>query len=222
MNALPASLSLGGSELSRIVISPLEFSRFQEKRAALMMAASIPWEPALTIDRDFLEDLRKRFGSAAGGEMEDPHFRAVAASVFKDGDSRKWPFADPATFLDARFIENGLQPEVLEALDVALIGVPMDLGVTNRAGARLGPRAVRAVERIGPYEHVLRVAPMGGLTVADVGDVPMRSRFGLAECHADIEACYRMIAATGVILCRSAATIRSPAPSSRARRPASR
>ncbi|ACS58229.1 agmatinase [Rhizobium leguminosarum bv. trifolii WSM1325] len=131
--------------------------------------------------------------------MEDPHFRAVAASVFKDGDSRKWPFADPATFLDARFIENGLRPEVLEALDVALIGVPMDLGVTNRAGARLGPRAVRAIERIGPYEHVLRVAPMGGLKVADVGDVPMRSRFGLAECHADIEACYRMIAATGVI-----------------------
>ena len=41
-------------------------------------------------------------------------------------------------------------------LDVALIGVPMDLGVTNRAGARLGPRAVRAVERIGPYEHALR------------------------------------------------------------------
>ncbi|MGO7741281.1 agmatinase, partial [Rhizobium johnstonii] len=37
----------------------------------------------MTIDRDFLEDLRKRFGSAAGGEMEDPHFRAVAASVFK-------------------------------------------------------------------------------------------------------------------------------------------
>jgi agmatinase len=31
----------------------------------------------------------------------------------------------------------------------------MDLGVTNRAGARLGPRAVRAVERIGPYEHAL-------------------------------------------------------------------
>ncbi|MGO8374013.1 hypothetical protein ACC808_37285, partial [Rhizobium ruizarguesonis] len=48
------------------------------------------------------EDLRKRFGSAAGGDMEDPHFRAVAASVFKDGDSRKLPFADPATFLDRR------------------------------------------------------------------------------------------------------------------------
>jgi agmatinase len=153
----------------------------------------------LTIDQDFLEDLRRRFGNAAGGEMQDPHFREVAASVFKDGDSRKWPFADPATFLGASFIENGIRPEVLEALDVALIGVPMDLGVTNRAGSRLGPRAVRAIERVGPYEHVLRVAPMGKLKVADVGDVPMRSRFDLAGCHADIEACYRMVANTGVI-----------------------
>jgi agmatinase len=84
-------------------------------------------------------------------------------------------------------------------IDVALVGVPMDLGVTNRAGARLGPRAVRGVERIGPYEHVLRVAPMGQLEVADVGDVPMKSRFSLDECHADIEAFYRDIAGAGVI-----------------------
>jgi agmatinase len=53
---------------------------------------------------------------------------------------------------------------------------------------------VRAVERIGPYEHVLRLAPMTQLTVADVGDVPMKSRFDLTQCHTDIEACYRMIA----------------------------
>ncbi|MBW9114689.1 agmatinase [Rhizobium cauense] len=153
----------------------------------------------MTIDQDFLEDLRLRFGNAAGGEMHDPHFREVASSVSKDGDSRKWPFADPATFLGATFIENGIRPEVLGVLDVALIGVPMDLGVTNRAGSRLGPRAVRAIERVGPYEHVLRVAPMGKLKVADVGDVPMKSRFDLAGCHADIEATYRMIAGTGVI-----------------------
>jgi agmatinase len=75
----------------------------------------------------------------------------------------------------------------------------MDLGVTNRAGSRLGPRAVRAIERIGPYEHVLGVAPMSALRVADVGDVPMRSRYSLADCHADIEACYRSIANTKVV-----------------------
>jgi len=82
---------------------------------------------------------------------------------------------------------------------VALVGVPMDLGVTNRAGARLGPRAMRSVERIGPYEHVLKRAPLSELKVADIGDVPMRSRFSLADCHADIEAFYTRIAAAGVI-----------------------
>lgn len=152
----------------------------------------------MPFDAAALEHLRARYGTARGGDIHDPHFRAVADRIFS-GDRRKWPFADPATLLDAPFIPEGLSPAVLDALDVALIGVPMDLGVTNRAGARLGPRAVRGVERIGPYEHVLRVAPIGDFKVADVGDVPMRSRFDLAACHADIEACYRMIAGTRAV-----------------------
>lgn len=44
-------------------------------------------------------------------------------------------------------------------LDVAVIGLPTDLGVTNRSGARLGPRAVRNVERIGPYHPTQRNVP---------------------------------------------------------------
>jgi len=153
----------------------------------------------MPIDVLDLEGLRTRYGSAGGGEMFDPHFRDVARQIFRDSDGRKWPFADPATLLDAPFIANGLKPDVLETLDAALIGVPMDLGVTNRNGARFGPRAVRAIDRVGPYEHILRLAPMGSLAVADVGDVPMRSRFDLAECHADIEACYRMVSKTRAV-----------------------
>ena len=84
-------------------------------------------------------------------------------------------------------------------LNIALVGVPMDLGVTNRAGARLGPRAVRAVERIGPYEHVLRQVPLAEAKVADIGDVPMQSRFSLEQCHADIEAFYRRLVSAGVV-----------------------
>jgi len=145
-----------------------------------------------------LDTLRARYAGVGGGVMYDPHFRAVADAIFLGGE-RKWPFADPSTFLDAPFISGGLTPETLNALDVALIGVPMDLGVTNRPGARHGPRAVRSVERIGPYEHVLRQAPMTTLKVADVGDVPMKSRYDLSQCHADIEACFRMIAGTKAV-----------------------
>ena len=81
---------------------------------------------------------------------------------------------------------------------MALFGVPMDLGVTNRSGARFGPRAVRGIERIGPYEHVLRALPTYELRVADIGDVPMESRFSLERCHADIEAFARRIVEAGV------------------------
>jgi agmatinase len=150
-------------------------------------------------DSLLLDRLRRRYASAGGGDIHDPRFKAVADRIFQGSDARKWPFAGPATFIDAPFHLDGLSPESLAALDVALIGVPMDLGVTNRAGSRLGPRAVRAIERVGPYEHVLGVAPMSALRVADVGDVPMRSRYSLADCHADIEACYRRIAAAKVV-----------------------
>jgi guanidinopropionase len=146
-----------------------------------------------------LEALRRKYSGVKGGDLQDPEFAAIAKTVFKDSETRKWPFADPATFLGAPF-----RPELAAAadwggLDVALVGVPMDLGVTNRAGARLGPRAVRSVERIGPYEHALRVAPAGKLSFADVGDVPMRSRFSLPDCHADIETYFARFAGTKTI-----------------------
>lgn len=150
------------------------------------------------MDKEKLAALRAKYAGAKGGDIQDPDFAAVSARVFSSPDRRKWPFTDPATLLDARYIPDALATG-FAGLDVALVGVPMDLGVTNRAGARLGPRAVRGVERIGPYEHVLRVAPMGSLVVADVGDVPMKSRFSLDTCHADIEAFYAEIARAGVI-----------------------
>jgi guanidinopropionase len=147
---------------------------------------------------DKLDQLREKYGSAKGGTIFDPDFARVAKQVFLDPERRKWPFAEPATFLSAphRHITSDAD---LAGLDAALVGVPMDLGVTNRAGARLGPRAVRNVERIGPYEHVLRRAPMTEIRVADIGDMPMASRFSLEKCIADIEAYTRRIKAAGVI-----------------------
>lgn len=42
-----------------------------------------------------------------------------------------------STFFRTAFTED------LATVDIGLIGVPFDGGVTNRSGARLGPRAVR-------------------------------------------------------------------------------
>ncbi|HLW93270.1 MAG TPA: agmatinase [Roseiarcus sp.] len=151
------------------------------------------------IDDAKLARLRELYQDAKGGEMHDPRFREVAEKIFRDGDRRKWPFADVATLLDAPYRPEAPQRADFDGLAIALIGVPMDLGVTNRAGARLGPRAVRAVERIGPYEHVLNMAPLAEARIADVGDAPMRSRYSLESCHQDIEAFYHCVVAAGVV-----------------------
>jgi agmatinase len=151
------------------------------------------------VDNRKLEALRQKYADAKGADIFDPEFAAVASRVFSSRDARKWPFSDPATFIGAPFRPDAATLPDFGGLDVALIGVPMDLGVTNRAGARLGPRAVRGVERIGPYEHALGLAPMNSLAVADVGDVPMQSRFSLEQCHADIEAYFAKVCAADVI-----------------------
>ena len=150
------------------------------------------------VDEVKLQRLRARYLGAHGGEMYDPHFSAVAKQQFS-GERRKWPFADVATLLGAPYRPDAANLPDFDGLDFALVGVPMDLGVTNRAGARNGPRAVRAVERVGPYEHVLRLAPLGEAKFADIGDVPMRSRFSLESCHEDIEAFLGRIVAAGVV-----------------------
>ena len=166
------------------------------------------------MDKDKLADLRRRYADAKGGALYDPEFKRVSQTQFQ-GDRRKWPFMEPATFLSAPHRPNAAA-ESFADLDVALVGVPMDLGVTNRAGARLGPRAVRAVERIGPYEHVLKCVPLGEARIADIGDVPMRSRFSLDKlpCR-HREPFRRHRAPPACARSRSAATTRSACRSSR-------
>ncbi|KTS31970.1 agmatinase [Methylobacterium indicum] len=146
-----------------------------------------------------LAALRARYLDATGGDIDDPDFAKAARQQFSESDRRKWPFADVATFLDLPYRPDAATLPDFGGLDVALIGVPMDLGVTNRAGARHGPRAVRAVERVGPYEHVLRMTPAAELKAADIGDVPFRSRFSLESCHQDIEDFFSTVVKAGVI-----------------------
>ena len=144
-----------------------------------------------------LDALRARYGGGGGSDIQDPEFARVAGKLFS-GDRRVWPFAGVATLLGAPYLADLAQLGEAK-LDIALLGIPMDLGVTNRAGARLGPRAVRAIERIGPFEHVLRATPLLDMKVADIGDIPFRSRFDLASCHQDIEDHLGRVVASGAV-----------------------
>ncbi len=149
------------------------------------------------MDPERLARLRAKYADASGAEVQDPEFRKVVELLFK-GERRAKPYADVSTFLDLPLRADAPDLPDFGGLDIAVVGVPMDLGVTNRAGSRLGPRAVRSVERIGPYHHVHRLVPMAELKAADVGDVPFRSRYSLESSHEDIEAYFAKLHAAGV------------------------
>lgn len=61
-------------------------------------------------------------------------------------------------------------------LDAAFVGIPLDIGTSNRPGARLGPRQIRDESRmLRPYNVATFAAPFESLQVADIGDVPINT-----------------------------------------------
>src|SRR5260221_221698 len=82
-------------------------------------------------------------------------------------------------------------------LDACFVGVPFDIGTSNRPGARFGPRQIRAEScLIRPYNMATRAAPFDSLSVADIGDVAINT-FNVARSVAIIEAAYDAILAAG-------------------------
>ncbi len=148
-------------------------------------------------DAEKLERLRARYADDPGGRMHDPKFAHVAARVFSRG-ARPAPFVGVPTFLTAPYRQVDAAAPDFSGLDVAITGVPFDLAASNRVGTRFGPRAVRTIERVGPYNHVLECTPIHDLAVADVGDVPFSSRYDVAASHREIEAWTRAIVDAGV------------------------
>lgn len=150
-------------------------------------------------DEQKLNELKAKYGESHGGELFDPTFRKVADKIFTKSGTRLAPYSGIPTFLTAPHMPVDADEPDFGNLQVAMIGVPMDLGVTNRPGSRFGPRALRAIERIGPYNHVLGCAPVHDLRVADIGDVPFRSRYRLEISHEDIEKRISQIVDAGVL-----------------------
>jgi len=144
------------------------------------------------MDQDKLRRLQDIYTNADGSEYFTERFVRAGEKLADSPHSARKPYAGIPTFLDLPHQEE------FENLDVAIIGVPMDLGVTNRSGARFGPRAVRTMERIGQYHHVLDEVPMAVLKAADIGDVPFRSRYSLNNSIEDIHEFYKKIVAAGV------------------------
>lgn len=103
-------------------------------------------------------------------------------------------YAGPATF--ARLPRT----DEVDAVDVAIIGVPFDSGVSYRPGARFGPAHIRAASKLlRNYHPPLDVKPFGTHQVADAGDLAVNP-FDLAEAITTIERAASDLTADGAKL----------------------
>lgn len=78
-------------------------------------------------------------------------------------------------------------------IDVGIVGVPLDIGTSNRAGSRYGPRQIRAESAlVRPCNMATGAAPFDACQVADLGDVALNP-YNLGASISIIEAHYRKL-----------------------------
>ena len=93
-------------------------------------------------------------------------------------------FAGPATMM--RLPSQASARE----LGACFVGVPIDIGASNRSGTRHGPRQIRAEScMIRPYNMATRAMPFDSFQVADLGDIAINT-FDLKKSVGLIEKAY--------------------------------
>ena len=103
-------------------------------------------------------------------------------------------YSEIATFMRAPLAGS------LDDLDIGLVGVPTDLGVTNRAGARHGPREIRNASSLMRTSNLaMGINPYELCQIADVGDVRFSNRYDLDVQVKEIESFFRQLHAADVL-----------------------
>ena len=71
------------------------------------------------------------------------------------------------------FMRLATELEGNQVPDVAIVGIPFDLGTSNRSGARMGPSALREASMFYNFDYhpKLQVNPSDHLKMVDLGDV---------------------------------------------------
>ncbi|WP_120633001.1 agmatinase [Ruegeria sp. EL01] len=101
-------------------------------------------------------------------------------------------FSGPNTFMRLPQVAS------LEGLDVAVLGIPMDIGTSWRSGTRFGPKQIRSESAmIRPYNMATTAAPFDKLQIADIGDLAINT-FSLSDSLKIIKESYDAILAKGV------------------------
>ena len=106
-------------------------------------------------------------------------------------------YAGIATFMRRALRED---PEQWQDIDVGILGVPFDGAVTNRPGARHGPRQLREQSTLmGMMNHQTGIRPHDLVTAMDLGDVPIEGVYKLDQAIEEIEAHYVKVVAAGIM-----------------------
>ncbi len=123
--------------------------------------------------------------------MDKPVERPATGTTEREAMSAP-RYAEIATFMRAPRVRDP------QELDIALIGVPFDVGVTNRPGARHGPREIRNSSTLmRAIHHVTKVDPFDLCRIGDLGDVAFQRIFELEACLDDIAEFYGRVHAAG-------------------------
>ena len=105
-------------------------------------------------------------------------------------------YAEIPTFMRRPYVPDG---PGMQEVEIGMIGVPFDLGVTNRPGARHGPREVRNQSTLmGFVHHHSKIMPFDLCNVADLGDVRIGNRYALDEAIREIHAFYTRVVDAGI------------------------
>lgn len=102
-------------------------------------------------------------------------------------------FSGPNTFMRLPAVND------LTGLDVAVLGIPLDIGTSWRSGTRFGPKQVRAESAmLRPYNLGTGAAPFDSLQVADIGDLAINT-FSLSDSLRIIAESYDAILTSGAM-----------------------
>jgi agmatinase len=111
------------------------------------------------------------------------------------GHEEKPDYAGLLTYAGCSYTQD---PAELADVDVAVVGAPTDDLVSDRPGARFGPRAIRAASCPPGPNLETKIDAFSELTVVDFGDAPVIPADPL-RTHAAIEALVGQVLAADVI-----------------------
>jgi guanidinopropionase len=103
-------------------------------------------------------------------------------------------YSGVASFFRTPVVEDAV------GIDIGVLGIPFDGGVTNRTGARHGPRAVREQSTlVRRYNQATGVGPFDLAKVADLGDAWLEQPYELTGALDEIQAFLANVHAAGTV-----------------------